>query len=211
MTGACTVYVCDAQPVVIEGLRNVLDEASGFRLVGDSGTPDAALEEIARLLPGVVILDQHHGWRRILHFVGELKQVSPETKSVLWGEHLTAGDCYRALQLGVRGVFNRTQPVEWLLDCLREVAAGRVWMEGVGDAGAAWVAPRPAKPRLTPRERDVVRLIAQGLKNREIAERLSITPGTVKVHLMHVFEKSGVKDRFQLAARARSLLGEGDL
>ncbi|HEY2842786.1 MAG TPA: helix-turn-helix transcriptional regulator, partial [Bryobacteraceae bacterium] len=62
-------------------------------------------------------------------------------------------------------------------------------------------------PRLTPREKQIVQQICEGLKNKEIAQALSITAGTVKVHLMHVFEKTGVKDRFELAIQGRKLLG----
>ena len=66
---------------------------------------------------------------------------------------------------------------------------------------------RRSSPRLTPREKDIVHHVCGGLKNKEIAEALAITPGTVKVHLMHIFEKTGVKDRFELAVQGRRLLG----
>jgi DNA-binding NarL/FixJ family response regulator len=66
---------------------------------------------------------------------------------------------------------------------------------------------RRAAPRLTPREREIVKQVCAGLKNKEIAGTLSITAGTVKVHLMHIFEKTGVKDRFELAIHGRKLLG----
>jgi len=91
-----------------------------------------------------------------------------------------------------------------LLECLRAVAQGAVWING--HAKAPEPVPRRGPPRLTRRERDIVRLVADGLKNREIAEALSISPGTVKVHLMHIFEKAGVGDRLQLALLARRLL-----
>ena len=68
-------------------------------------------------------------------------------------------------------------------------------------------ADRRSAPRLTPREKQIVHQICEGLKNKEIAEALSITAGTVKVHLMHIFEKTGVKDRFELAIQGRKLLG----
>ena len=62
-------------------------------------------------------------------------------------------------------------------------------------------------PRLTPREQEIVALICRGMKNKQIADKLSITTGTVKVHLMHIFEKTGVKDRFELALEAHKLVG----
>jgi DNA-binding CsgD family transcriptional regulator len=79
-----------------------------------------------------------------------------------------------------------------------------MWRDGHGELPE--FAKRRGPPRLTPREREIVRLVVEGHKNREIAETLSISPGTVKVHLMHVFEKAGVEDRLQLALLARRLL-----
>jgi DNA-binding NarL/FixJ family response regulator len=104
----------------------------------------------------------------------------------------------------------KSQPLETLMECLRVVAEGQLWFED-GDPepqGEPEREPRRS-PRLTPRERQIVALLAQGLKNSEIAKALVISPGTVKVHLMHVFEKTGARDRYELAIRSRKLLGAG--
>ena len=93
-----------------------------------------------------------------------------------------------------------------LIDCLRAVARGDVWIEGSPEQSSDG-ADRRSAPRLTPREKQIVQQICEGLKNKEIAQALSITAGTVKVHLMHIFEKTGVKDRFELAIQGRKLLG----
>jgi DNA-binding NarL/FixJ family response regulator len=100
----------------------------------------------------------------------------------------------------------KTAPVERLLECLRGVAEGQIWLEDT-NAERLRKQQRRTLPRMTPRERQIVELVCRGLKNKEIAAELSITPGTVKVHLMHIFEKAGVKDRFQLALQGRQLLG----
>jgi two-component system nitrate/nitrite response regulator NarL len=97
-------------------------------------------------------------------------------------------------------------PVEALIDCLHAVARGDVWIEGSPEQSPDGT-DRRSTPRLTPRERQIVEQICEGLKNKEIAQALSITAGTVKVHLMHIFEKTGVKDRFELAIQGRKLLG----
>src|SRR6185312_14621207 len=91
--------------------------------------------------------------------------------------------------------------------CLRAVSQGEVWIENSLSDRSVSVLDRRAAPRLTPREKDIVQHVCGGLKNKEIAEALSITAGTVKVHLMHIFEKTGVKDRFELAIQGRKLLG----
>ncbi|MCP5109669.1 MAG: response regulator transcription factor [bacterium] len=192
----------------MEGLERVIEQSREFRLVGSAGEPAAALETINAISPDVVLLDEVPGWRSVLHFLGELKRHCPEAQAVLWVSEMPDADCYRALQLGARGVFRKTLPTAALMECLRVVSSGRVWMEESGDAPLPQEGFRSSTPRLTPRERQIVRLVARGLKNREIADELAITAGTVKVHLMHVFEKTGVKDRFQLSVRARSLLGE---
>jgi len=207
----CTVYACDAEPIVLEGLRCLIERTPEFDLVGEAATPAESLGEIGSLRPQLLLLDYRAGWQEVNRVAAAVKSISPDTKPVLWGRDLTAGDSYRALHAGVRGIFNRTLSTARLLECLRRVAAGGVWMEGPDEGPWRRATNRSAPPRLTPREREVVQLVAEGLKNREIAQKLAITPGTVKVHLMHVFEKTLVKDRFQLAVQARALLEEPEV
>jgi two-component system nitrate/nitrite response regulator NarL len=116
-------------------------------------------------------------------------------------------DCFRALQLGARGILKKTLPVESLVECLRAVGRGDVWIEGTLSDQVVGALDRRSAPRLTPREKEIVHHVCAGLKNKEIAEALRITAGTVKVHLMHIFEKTGVKDRFELAVHGRRMLG----
>ena len=202
----CTVFACESHPIVLEGLRSLLGGSSEFCLVGEAATPAAALREMGSLRPGLALIDHERGWREVLQIVNELKRLSPETRIVLWGAGLTASDCARALRAGIGGVFHRILPLASLVDCLRGVSAGQVWVEGLGDSVWTQQGGGRRQPRLTPREKDIVRLVSGGLKNREIAEKLAISVGTVKVHLMHVFEKTGVKDRYQLSARSAALL-----
>jgi DNA-binding NarL/FixJ family response regulator len=114
-------------------------------------------------------------------------------------------EAFRALQMGVHGIVKKTAPNAKLLECLRAVGAGKIWMDDSENVTA--FLQRKESSRLTPREREVVHLICRGMKNRQIAENLQITPGTVKVHLMHIFEKTGLKDRLALAVHGRELVG----
>ena len=131
-----------------------------------------------------------------------MRSAAPQARLVLWTSAPDSHEGYP--DLGFSAVLDKRRPVAELLECLKAVAEGGVWIDGHSET------PEPVKrrnpPRLTRRERDIVRLVAEGLKNREIAQTLSISPGTVKVHLMHIFEKAGVEDRLQLALLARRLL-----
>jgi DNA-binding NarL/FixJ family response regulator len=201
-----SVYACETQPIVLEGLRSVLATTEDFRLVGSSPRLAGAVDDTGELKPDIALLDHSGGWREVHAFVAELQHQDSPTRAVVWGVDLNPTDCYRAIQMGVRGVFRRDLPIVSFLECLREVAAGGVWFESGGDPEWADSRRGESNMRLTPRERDIVGLVAQGMKNREIAGQLSITTGTVKVHLMHVFEKTGVSDRYELAVQARGLL-----
>jgi DNA-binding NarL/FixJ family response regulator len=116
-------------------------------------------------------------------------------------------DCFRALQSGARGILKKSATIATIRTCLRAVSQGEVWIENSLADRSMSALDRRSAPRLTPREKDIVQHVCGGLKNKEIAEALAITPGTVKVHLMHIFEKTGVKDRFELAVQGRRLLG----
>ena len=202
-----TVFACEAQPIVLEGLSKVLVDNPEFELVGSASNLTSASPSIGVLQPNIVLLDTAGGLKATLQFVGELKFLAPACQAVLWVNDLAEMECFRALQLGARGVLKKTLPVYHLLNCLKAVAGGNVWVESSVSNQVNGFLNRKNTPRFTPRERDIVNLVCKGLKNKEIAEQLAITPGTVKVHLMHIFEKAGVKDRFELAVQGGRLLG----
>jgi two-component system, NarL family, nitrate/nitrite response regulator NarL len=102
------------------------------------------------------------------------------------------------LQIGAKGIIRKTATPENLLACLRAVAAGSSWME---DSLFRETSKHEKchRSELTPREHQVMELVEQGYKNKEIARQLGIRPGTVKIHLKHIFEKTGVRGRYGLA------------
>jgi DNA-binding NarL/FixJ family response regulator len=200
------VFACESQPIVLEGLEKVLEASSEFNFVGSVANLSEALDAARQISPDIILLDHSSGLKTLFQFVSDIKSTSPACRPVLWVNEMAEIDCFRALQMGVRGVLKKTQPVESMVDCLRAVGQGDVWMEGSAEV-ASFGTERRSAPRLTPRERDIVRHVCAGLKNKEIALALAITAGTVKVHLMHIFEKTGVKDRFELAVHGRKLVG----
>ena len=201
------VFACESQPVVIEGLARIFAATTDLRLVGTSADPLQAVEAIAAAAPHVVLVDQTGGLRGAFRLLGELKARVPQTAAVLWVHEVTEIESFRALQLGARGILRRTLPVENLLDCVRAAAQGSVWMENSISNQVAGFLHRRSAARLTPREREIIGQIMCGAKNKDVAAALGITAGTVKVHLMHIFEKTGVKDRLELAMQGPRLLG----
>jgi two-component system nitrate/nitrite response regulator NarL len=202
-----TVFACESQPIVVEGLAKALAECDDLEYVGSALSLSDALEVLRAQCPDVILVDQRGGLKLVFQFISDVKSTWANCQPVLWVNDLAEIDCFRALQLGARGILKKTQPVQSIIECLRSVGHGNVWIESSLSDNAAESPGRRSSPRLTPREKEIVQHVCSGLKNKEIAEVLTITPGTVKVHLMHVFEKTGVKDRFELAVHGRRLLG----
>jgi DNA-binding NarL/FixJ family response regulator len=204
LLASLSIFACESQPIVIEGLQKVLADCDDLVFAGWAFRASEALESIQRLHPDVVLIDASVGLTAALRLIGNLKASLP-AHCVLWVVDLPEMDAFRALQIGARGILRKTLPISSLLECLREVAAGRIWMQQSDQAARFF--ERKEVSRLTPREKEVVRLICRGFRNKQIAENLHITPGTVKVHLMHIFEKTGLKDRLALAVHGRELAG----
>ena len=201
-----SVFVCEAQPIVIEGLAKVLAESQEFEYVGSASGLGEALDFVRGKHPDVLLVDQSAGLKLVFQFISDVRNTWSRCQPVLWVNDLAEIDCFRALQLGARGILKKTVPVPLMLECLHAVSVGDVWIESsLSEHGGGL--DRRSAPRLTPREKEIVHHVCVGMKNKEIAEALAITPGTVKVHLMHIFEKTGVKDRFELAVNGRRLLG----
>jgi len=182
----------------------VLAETSDLAFAGAVSKHAEVLDAVQRIRPDIVLIDGSTGLTGAVRLLGHLKATGP-AHPVLWVVDLQEMDAFRALQMGARGIVKKTLGTNLLLDCLRTVGAGQIWMQE-SDQVADFLQRRDSS-RLTPREKEVVHLICKGLRNKQIAENLRITPGTVKVHLMHIFEKTGLKDRLALAVHGRELVG----
>jgi DNA-binding NarL/FixJ family response regulator len=198
-----TVCVCDTQPVTAEGIRTLLSDHSILRF--DQGTDSLArAKDILRdSAPSVLMLDKAFGIQIVLEWLAEIRSagavdLTASTAIIIWGASITEAEALRFLQAGARGILRKTAGISVVLACLRTVAAGRSWMEEsvFGEGGRGDRYPRSD---LTAREQQVLELVEQGFKNKEIALDLGIRPGTVKIHLKHIFEKTGVRGRYGLA------------
>lgn len=185
----------------------MLAASDDLEYVGAASGLSDALDALRRQQPNIILIGQTAGLKVVFQFISDVRNTSSSCQPVLWVSDLAEIDCFRALQLGARGILKKTLPVESLVDCLRAVGRGDVWIEGSLSDQVVGALDRRSAPRLTPREKEIVHHVCGGLKNKEIAEALHITAGTVKVHLMHIFEKTGVKDRFELAVHGRRMLG----
>ncbi len=123
---------------------------------------------------------------------------SHPTPVVVWGAAVNEAEALRLLQAGARGILRRTSESGTLLTCLRALTTGGTWMED-GIFGSAEKIFNPRRSQLTNRESQVVVLVEKGMRNRDIARQLGIQTGTVKIHLKHIFEKTGVRGRYGLA------------
>jgi two-component system nitrate/nitrite response regulator NarL len=202
-----TVYVCESQPIVIEGLKRALDGHDELQLVGSSQSIADALDSIGEIQPNIILLDQTANNKAAFDLIPKIRLRSLHSHAILWVTTVTEVESFRALQSGVRGILKKTLPVSSIIECLCAVGRGNIWIENSISNQVVGFLNRRNLPRLTPREYEIVALICRGMKNKQIADSLNITIGTVKVHLMHIFEKTGVKDRFELALEAHKLIG----
>lgn len=182
--GFRTVAAADHE-LVITGVREALDDGGNLT---ETGEADIVLVD---LTPSVTF-----------SVLSALKGAST-ARILLWANSISSELAYQALGLGIRGVMRKTLPPELLIECIYKVHAGELWYEKtLTDTFLS--ANRIA---LTRREGQLVTLLSQGKKNKEIATLLMITEGTVKVYLSKLYDKVGVKDRFELALYGLKNLG----
>lgn len=192
-----TLVVCDTEPIAIEGLRNLLEPINGFRIVAAESSLPMAMDAIRELTPSVLLVDKAFGIHGIMDCLRELRGSRLPTATVVWGLSVSEAESVRFLQAGCAGVVRKTAPLLALLQCLRSVAAGSTWMEPEVTRG--WDRATRVRCALTNRELQVRDLVERGMKNKDIAVALGIRTGTVKIHLKHIFEKTGIHGRYGLA------------
>jgi DNA-binding NarL/FixJ family response regulator len=202
------VVVCDTQPLAIEGIRSLLTQNEDLSFAGGITSLLGGMELVRTLTPDIMLLDRSFGDLGVAEVLSYLR-ANPSVKVVVWGHGIAEPDALRMLQSGAKGVLRKTASPATVLGCLRAVCDGQTWMEeqifGEELRGVSGRSP------LTAREHQVLELIEKGFRNREIASTLGIQTGTVKIHLKHIFEKTGIRGRYGLALtglREKGMLAE---
>jgi len=202
-----SVCLCDPQPVVHRGLEAMLADSEQFELRGACRTLEEARNLANLESPDILILDRSFGMHAVLGTVTRLRAEAKRVRIIVWAASVSDVECFRALQAGARGILRKTVERETLEECLAAVTDNELWTETLHNLREATLEHPRSRP-LTPREQQVAGLVSKGMKNREIAEALGIATGTVKIHLMHIFEKTGIRDRFELALQGLRLATE---
>jgi DNA-binding NarL/FixJ family response regulator len=193
-----TVAVCDTEPIAIEGFRSLLESADGLRVVAAETSLAEGMDAARDLQPAILVVAKDFGLRAVTDCLKALHKASVRIAVVVWGGSIPEAEALRFLQAGAAGVIRKTAPLQSLLSCLRSVAAGTTWLE----EGLLREPDRPvrlARSPLTARELQVMELVERGMKNKDIGTTLGIRTGTVKIHLKHIFEKTGIRGRYGLA------------
>ncbi len=193
-----TVAICDTQPITAEGLKTLIGECPDLEFFETLDSLELATALVRRNSPDILIVDKGFGMHSVLDWLHDMKLIDASPGIVVWGVSMTEAEALRFLQAGARGIIRKTADLNAVLACLRTVATGRSWMEDSVFRDSIR-SERYPRSELTAREQQVLELVEQGCKNKEIAVELGIRPGTVKIHLKHIFEKTGVRGRYGLA------------
>jgi DNA-binding NarL/FixJ family response regulator len=199
-----TVFVIDDHAVLREGIRMLLDAAGDVRVVGSSPTASGAVAALPRVRPDVVLLDLDLGDEDGLAWLPQVCAAAPKARILILTALRDRARDEEALRAGARGLVLKDAAPEVLLQAIRSVAAGALWFDPrvlVTPPGGGRGAPARA-PDLTVREREIVSLIGEGLRNEDVGQRLGISEKTVRNHLTTIFQKVGVSGRLELVIYA---------
>jgi DNA-binding NarL/FixJ family response regulator len=182
----------------MEGLRCLLASMGGPRVVAMETNLEDAVSVIRDLHPTLLVVDKSYGSHTLTDWLRILRADDQPTSVVVWGAPLSEPEALRYFQAGAAGIVRKTASLNEIWACIRTVAAGGAWIEHE-------ILRDPQRPvrvgraALTSREMQVMELVERGFRNKEIASSLGICTGTVKIHLRHIFEKTGIHGRYGLA------------
>ena len=201
-----TIMIIDDHVVIRSGLRMLIEHDQRMQVVAQAGSRGEALERAEAERPDVIILDLVLGDDDGLSFLPELCQASPGSRVLVLTGVQNSDAHRRAIRRGAMGIVLKEHAADQLLKAIRKVNEGEVWIERsmMGSMIQEFNKPQMVDPEvtkidsLTDREREVIALVGEGLKNKQVGERLFISETTVTHHLSSVFSKLEVSDRLEL-------------
>jgi two-component system, NarL family, response regulator len=195
------VLVTDDHPVVRQGLCAIINAQLHMQVAGEAEDGLAMLALYDQVLPDVVVLDIRMPNLEGVPALSQLIAKHPDARVLIMTTYDGEEDVFRALAKGAKGYILKDARYEQIVEAIVRIHNGESFLSGMA---ASRVAARIAKPALTPREVEIVALAADGLRNREIAEKIGRSEDTVKMHLKSIFEKLEVTTRAQAIKEART-------
>ncbi|MFB4283558.1 response regulator [Nonomuraea sp. MTCD27] len=200
--GPISLVIVDDHPVVRHGLRSIFEVPSGFAVLGEAADGAEAIEQVTRLDPDVVLMDLRMPGCGGVEAIAELARRGARARVLVLTTYDTDSDTLPAIEAGATGYLLKDAPRDDLFGAVRAAAEGRTVLSPDIAARLVSRVRAPGNHSLSSRERDVLRLVAKGSSNREIAAALFISEATVKSHLTHIYGKLGAKDRAAAVALA---------
>jgi two-component system nitrate/nitrite response regulator NarL len=201
------VAIVDDHPIVLDGLEYLFRKESGFEVVARCETAEEAVTAVLLRAPDILLLDVHMPGKNGIWVLEQIAGQS-NTQVILLTAGVEERQIANALKLGARGILLKQRTKEDLITCIRDVRAGKRWIdEDVLQKVVRTITTTAGMPGidvpLTKREFEVIQLVARGLRNKAIAEKLSVSDGTIKTHLRTIFRKLALNNRTELAIWAR--------
>jgi two-component system NarL family response regulator len=193
------VAIIDDHAIVRMGLKYSLSLEPDFEFAGEHSGGEGAGEFVARVRPDVVLLDVRMPVVNGIEALEDIRRKAPDVKVLMLTTSDGDEDVFRSMNKGARGYMVKDESGEDLHVAIRTVASGEVFLP---KRIKAIYDDRKKRPSLSEREIEIVRLVAKGFSNDELAERLHLSPDTIKAHLRHIYEKLGVESRVEAVTEA---------
>jgi DNA-binding NarL/FixJ family response regulator len=212
-TAKIRVVIADDHPIVRDGLRKLLSIEKDIDVVGEAADGQQLLDHMDEWLPDVILLDLRMPNTDGLTALQTLNSTNNPAKVIILTASEDKNEFVQAMKLGCAGIVLKQTSADLIVKSIRKVHAGEIWLDAhttaavmrqfaTAEAAAASGLKGRERAPLSTREREIVALVAQGYKNKEMAEKMFISEQTVKNHLHNIFDKLGVSDRLELALYA---------
>jgi DNA-binding NarL/FixJ family response regulator len=206
---AIKLVLADEHPIILDGLKNLFVREKNFKILAQCTTGEETLHALRKHQPDILVLDVRLPVKNGLEVLTEIAKYKLPIRSVIFSAALNDTEMLQVVRLGASGIVLKDMPAKLLIQCVKKVQTGQKWFapelssrvlqklterEGI---------KRPAYNVLSFRQAEIARMVAGGLRNKEIGRKLFISEGTVQIHLHNIYEKLDLNSRVALALYAR--------